>query len=243
VQNQFPQIIILDTIGIAIGDNDKITNIINDTIKRNGIITEKWVIRKLIGKPIVEIAEIITQRWLRDPDPEIVIKIAKDIIEQLRVSFSEKSNLQIHPELIKFLKHAKNENCKIVGVSWLPANITDEIFSKSDLPQYFDSWVSYDQTPRFQPFPDIIQQISQKENIKNTENIAKIGISKIALLAGYHAQCKWNILINHDEEESDWTAYPFSHLVKDIASLAKVFQPSTKEKKKKLTSIFNKDKS
>ncbi len=104
MQNQFPQIIILDTIGIAIGDNDKITNIINDTIKRNGIITEKWVIRKLIGKPIVEIAEIITQRWLRDPDPEIVIKIAKDIIEQLRVSFSEKSNLQIHPELIKFLK-------------------------------------------------------------------------------------------------------------------------------------------
>ena len=53
MQNQFPQIIILDTIGIAIGDNDKITNIINDTIKRNGIITEKWVIRKLIGKPIV----------------------------------------------------------------------------------------------------------------------------------------------------------------------------------------------
>jgi beta-phosphoglucomutase-like phosphatase (HAD superfamily) len=168
------------------------------------------------------------------------VKIAKDIIEQLRVSFSEKSNLHIHPELVKFLKIAKNENCKIVGVSWLPAIITDEIFTKSDLPQYFDSWVSYDQTPRFQPFPDIIQQISQKENVKNTEHIAKIGISKIALLAGYHAQCKWNILINHVEEESDWTAYPFSHSVKDIASLAKVFQPPTKQKKK---SIFKKDKS
>jgi len=145
--------------------------------------------------------------------------------------------------LTKFLKIAKNENCKIVGVSWLPAIITDEIFTKSDLPQYFDSWVSYDQTPRFQPFPDIIQQISQKENVKNTEHVAKIGISKIALLAGYHAQCKWNILINHVEEESDWTAYPFSHSVKDIASLAKVFQPPTKQKKKNLKSIFKKDKS
>ena len=240
VQNHWPKLIILDTIGIAIGDTDKITNIINDTIKRNGIITEKWVIRKLIGKPIIEITEIITQRWLRDPEPEIAVKIAKDIIEQLRVSFSEKSNLHIHPELIKFLKNAKNENCKIIGVSWLPAAITDEIFSKSDLPQYFDSWVSYDQTPRFQPFPDIIQQISQKENVKNTENIAKIGISKIALLAGYHAQCKWNILVNQSEEDSEWTAYPFSHSVKDIASLSKVFQPSTKQKKK---SIFKKDKS
>ncbi len=243
MQNHWPKLVILDTIGIAIGDPDKITNIINDTIKRNGIITEKWVIRKLIGKPIVEIAEIITQRWLRDPEPEIVAKITKDIIEQLRVSFSEKCNLHIHPELTKFLKIAKNENCKIVGVSWLPAIITDEIFTKSDLPQYFDSWVSYDQTPRFQPFPDIIQQIYQKENVKNTEHVAKIGISKIALLAGYHAQCKWTILINHVEEESDWTAYPFSHSVKDIASLAKVFQPPTKQKKKNLKSIFKKDKS
>ena len=99
MQNHWPKLVILDTIGIAIGDPDKITNIINDTIKRNGIITEKWVIRKLIGKPIVEIAEIITQRWLRDPEPEIVAKITKDIIEQLRVSFSEKCNLHIHPEL------------------------------------------------------------------------------------------------------------------------------------------------
>lgn len=243
MQNHWPELVIIDTIGVAIGDTDKITNIINDTIKRNGIITEKWVIRKLIGKPIVEISEIITQRWLRSPEPEIVEKIANDIIEQLRVSFSEKGNLHIHPELIKFLKIAKNENCKIVGVSWLPATITDGIFSKSDLPQYFDSWVSYDQTPRFQPFPDIIQQISRKENVKNTENIAKIGISKIALLAGYHAQCKWNVLINNVEEESDWTAYPFSHSVNDIASLAKIFQPSTKQKKKKLKSIFKKDKS
>ena len=105
VQNHWPKLVILDTIGIAIGDTDKITNIINDTIKRNGIITEKWVIRKLIGKPIIEITEIITQRWLRDPEPEIAVKIVKDIIEQLRVSFSEKSNLHIHPELIKFLKN------------------------------------------------------------------------------------------------------------------------------------------
>ena len=196
----------------------------------------------MIGKPIIEITEIITQRWLRDPEPSIVVKIANDIIEQLRVSFSEKSNLQIDPELMKFLKHAKNENCKIVGVSWLPAAITDEIFSKSNLPQYFDSWVSYDQTPRFQPFPDIIQQISQKENVKNTENIAIIGISKIALLAGYHAQCKWNILVNHSEEDSEWTAYPFSHSIKEINGLVQVFQPSTKQKNKKLKSIFNKEK-
>lgn len=242
VQNHWPKLVILDTIGIAIGDTDKITNIINDTIKRNGIITEKWVIRKLIGKPIIEITEIITQRWLRDPEPSIVAKIANDIIEQLRVSFSEKSNLQIDPELMKFLKHAKNENCKIVGVSWLPAAITDEIFSKSNLPQYFDSWVSYDQTPRFQPFPDIIQQISQKENVKNTENIAIIGISKIALLAGYHAQCKWNILVNQSEEDSEWTAYPFSHSIKEINVLVQVFQPSTKQKNKNMKSIFNKEK-
>ena len=200
------------------------------------------MIRKLIGKPIIEITEIITQRWLRDPEPSIVVKIANDIIEQLRVSFSEKSNLQIDPELMKFLKNAKNENCKIVGVSWLPAAITDEIFSKSNLPQYFDSWVSYDQTPRFQPFPDIIQQISQKENVKNTENIAIIGISKIALLAGYHAQCKWNILVNQSEEDSEWTAYPFSHSIKEINGLVQVFQPSTKQKNKKLKSIFNKEK-
>ena len=143
---------------------------------------------------------------------------------------------------MKFLKNAKNENCKIVGVSWLPTAITDEIFSKSNLPQYFDSWVSYDQTPRFQPFPDIIQQISQKENVKNTENIAIIGISKIALLAGYHAQCKWNILVNQSEEDSEWTAYPFSHSIKEINGLVQVFQPSTKQKNKKLKSIFNKEK-
>jgi beta-phosphoglucomutase-like phosphatase (HAD superfamily) len=242
VENRWPELVIIDTIGIAIGDTDKITNIINDTIKRNGIITEKWVIRKLIGKPILEISEIITQRWLRNPEPKIVEKIANDIIEQLRVSFSEKGNLHIHPDLIKFLKIATHENCTIVGVSWLPAAITDGIFSKSDLPQYFDSWVSYDQTPRFQPFPDIIQQISRKENVKNTDNIAKIGISKIALLAGYHAHCKWNILVNQSEEDSEWTAYPFSHSIKEINGLVQVFQPSTKQKNKKLKSIFNKEK-
>jgi len=102
--------------------------------------------------------------------------------------------------------------------------------------------VSYDQTSRFQPFPDIIQQISQKENVKNTENIAIIGISKIALLAGYHAQCKWNILVNQSEEDSEWTAYPFSHSIKEINGLVQVFQPSTKQKNKKLKSIFNKEK-
>jgi len=242
VENHWPKLIILDTIGIAIGDNNKITNIINETIKRNGIITEKWVIRKLIGKPIIEIATIISHRWLRDPEPAIVEKIAEDIIEQLRVSFAEKINLHIQPELLKFLKLAKEENCKIVGISWLPAKITDEIFANSDLPKHFHSWVSYDQTPRFQPFPDIIQQISQKENIANTESIAQIGISKIALLTGYHAQCKWNILIHQSEEDSEWTAYPFSHSIKEINGLIQVFQPPTKQKNKKLESIFKKEK-
>ena len=242
VKNHWPKLIIFDTIGIAIGDNDKITKIINETVKRNGIITEKWVIRKLIGKPVVDIADIISQRWLREPEPAIVEKIANDIIEQLRVSFAEKINLHIQPELLKFLKKAKEENCKIVGISWLPANITDEIFAKSDLPEHFHSWVSYDQTPRFQPFPDIIQQIAQKENITNTESIAQIGSSKIALLAGYHAQCKWNILVNHSEEDSEWTAYPFSHSIKEINGLIEVFQPSIKQKNKKLKSIFNKKK-
>ena len=34
MENRWPELVIIDTIGIAIGDTDKITNIINDTIKR-----------------------------------------------------------------------------------------------------------------------------------------------------------------------------------------------------------------
>ena len=63
MQNHWPKLVILDTIGIAIGDTDKITNIINDTIKRNGIITEKWVIRKLIGKQ-QRIGKSLQNLWL-----------------------------------------------------------------------------------------------------------------------------------------------------------------------------------
>lgn len=239
--NQWPKLIIFNLIGTVIGDTNKITNIINETIKRNGIITEKWVIKQLIGKPVIEIAEIIGQRWLQDPKRDFIEKIAHDITTQIRVSFADKMYLSLHPDLHTFFNKAKEENCIIVGISWLPAKITDEIFANSDLHEYFHSWVSYDQTPRFQPFPDIIQQISLKENITNTESIAHIGNSKTALLAGYHAQCKWNILVHQHDENSEWSAYPFSHSIIGINGLIQVFQPSsTKQQKKKLKSLLNK---
>jgi beta-phosphoglucomutase-like phosphatase (HAD superfamily) len=241
VNNKWPKLIIVDTIGIAIGDNEKITNIINETIKRNGIITEKWVIRALIGKPILNIAEIVCERWLKEPQQKVIEKIATEIIEQFRVSFTEKGNSQISKDLIDFLHAARNENCRISGVSWLPSYVTNEIFQRSELTHYLHGWISYNEVPRFHPFPDIIQKISQKEDIYDPNQIAHIGNSKISLLSAYHAQCNWNILLATNEE-TDWSAYPHTHFIDKTSNLKSIFQSTPKKSKPKLTYLFKKGK-
>jgi hypothetical protein len=85
----------------------------------------------------------------------------------------------------------------------------------------------YNEVIKFHPFPDIIQKISQKEDIYDPNQIAHIGNSKISLLSAYHAQCNWNILLATNEE-SDWSAYPHTHFIDKTSNLKSIFQSTQK---------------
>ena len=182
---------------------------------------------------------LFRSRWLKDPNTKLIETIKTEIIQQLRVSFTEKDNSQIPKDIVKFLEAAKSNNCKIVGISWLPSFETKEIFERSLLNRYFNRWISYDEVPRFHPFPDVIHKISQNEAINDPSLIANVGISKISLLSAYHAQCNWNILLATNNE-SDWSAYPYTHFVDITTNLINVFQPSPISSKRKFKSLFKK---
>jgi phosphoglycolate phosphatase-like HAD superfamily hydrolase len=189
---------------------------------------------ELLGKPIDQVVEIIALRMLTEPTAELKTKIARQISDQIQLHFDQLPKPSLNSEFIDFALASKQKNCTITCLTWLEPKISWGIMENHDSQNLIHTTLSTLEVPRSSPFPDGIFKIMNLANVTNLEDVAFVGTTKSDLLAGYHAGCKWNVLITKDSKNTKWNAYPCTHIFESLNQLIDAFNhtPQKKDMKK-----------
>lgn len=230
MKQQWPKLIILPLIDLSIGSHSAIGDIFQGVFKDHHFKADNWALDELIGKPIEQVVEIIALRMLSEPTAELKTKITRQISAQTQIYFEMLPAASLNTAFIDFAIAAKQNNCLIACLSWLEPKTTQGIIAIHDLQKLIHTAVSTLEVPRSSPFPDSIFKIMNLAQVTNPEDVAFVGNTKSDLLAGYHAGCKWNVLITKDHKNTKWNAYPCTHIFESLNQLINTFNHSPEKK-------------
>jgi phosphoglycolate phosphatase-like HAD superfamily hydrolase len=234
MKQQWPKLIILPLVDLTIGSHSAIGDIFQGVFKEYHFKADNWALDELIGKPIDQVVEIIALRMLTEPTAELKTKIASQISDQTQLHFDKLPKPSQNSAFIEFAIAAKQNNSPIACLSWLEPKTSRGIIDNHDSQKLIHTTLSTLEVPRSSPFPDGIFKIMNLAHVTNPEDVAFVGTTKSDLLAGYHAGCKWNILITKDSKNTKWNAYPCTHIFESLNQLIDAFNhtPQKKDMKK-----------
>jgi len=234
MKQQWPKLIILPLVDLTIGSHSAIGDIFQGVFKEHHFKADNWALDELIGKPIDQLVEIIALRMLTEPTAEIKTIIARQISDQTQLHFDKLPKPSLNGAFIEFAIAAKQRNSNIACLSWLEPKTSRGIIDNHDSQKLIHTTLSTLEAPRSSPFPDGIFKIMTLAQVTNPEDVAFVGTTKSDLLAGYHAGCKWNVLITKDSKNTKWNAYPCTHIFESLNQLIDAFNhtPQKKDMKK-----------
>lgn len=207
MSNSIPKLVIIPLFDLVIADHKPLISIFQQSMQTQHIEAEDWVLRELIGKPISEVISTLCQRGDTAFTSESTISISHNISEQLKVMSSKPSNAH-SKEVDQLLKTLYGKGIKIGITSWLNKESTKFILDANGLSNRIDG-ISHANSGYLQgTSPDSLFALMRQIGISNTEQVANLGKTKYDILRGYHAQCKWNVLIAEDKDNPRWNAYP-----------------------------------
>jgi phosphoglycolate phosphatase-like HAD superfamily hydrolase len=230
MKQQWPKLIILPLVDLTIGSHAAIGDIFQGVFKDHHFKADNWALDELIGKPIEQVVEIIALRMLTEPTAELKTKITGQISAQTQLHFEKLPKASLNGAFTDFAISAKQNNSLIACLSWLEPKTTQGIIEIHDSQKLIHTAVSTLEVPRSSPFPDGIFKIMNLAQVTNPEDVAFVGTTKSDLLAGYHAGCKWNVLITKDSKNTKWNAYPCTHIFESLNQLIDIFNHSPQKK-------------
>jgi phosphoglycolate phosphatase-like HAD superfamily hydrolase len=230
MKQQWPKLIILPLVDLTIGSHSAIGDIFQGVFKEHHFKADNWALDELIGKPIDQLVEIIALRMLTEPTAEIKTIIARQISDQTQLHFDKLPKPSLNGAFIKFAIAAKQRNSNIACLSWLEPKTSRGIIDNHDSQKLIHTTLSTLEVPRSSPFPDGIFKIMNLTQVTNPEDVAFVGTTKSDLLAGYHAGCKWNVLITKDSKNPKWNAYPCTHIFETLDQLIDAFNHTPQKK-------------
>jgi phosphoglycolate phosphatase-like HAD superfamily hydrolase len=213
MSNLLPKLVLIPLVDLVIADAKPIVSIFQSNFKSEQISCADWAIGELIGKPIQEVIHTMCHRSRANCSEDKILTLTKNITHQLNAYFGTNTNNAHTKEVDIFLHSLQGKGIKVGLTSWLSKETTQIALKAANLLDRIDCFSHFSAGYHHGTSPDIIFTLMRQMGISNNEHVANLGKSKYDALRGYHAQCKWNILIAEDKENVRWNAYPNTAIV------------------------------
>ena len=220
MSNTLPKLVILPLVDLIIDEAKPLISIYQNTLKAEHIASDEWALGELIGKPIGEVVNTMCHRGTSNFSEENISRLSNNISEQFTVLFGSKPKTPYSKEVHVFLDSIRSKGLKIGVTSWLNKETTEIALTAANLLDRIDGHTHGNSGYHHGTSPDIIFTLMRQIGIDNSDHVANVGKTKYDVLRGYHAQCKWNILIASDKDNTRWNAYPHTAIVGSIKEAA-----------------------
>lgn len=109
----------------------------------------------------------------------------------------------IHPNLLDYFTYLRNNNIKIALNTGYNTEVQNILIHKFNLNNYIDDYISSSEVLNSRPYPDMLNKLMIRNNIPNSENIIKVGDTKVDILEGKSINCKTVGVLSGSENKEE----------------------------------------
>tara|TARA_A100001015_G_scaffold54318_1_gene59602 strand:+ start:2627 stop:3337 length:711 start_codon:yes stop_codon:yes gene_type:complete len=191
------KLIVCDMAGTTINEGGIVYDTLYETMKNFGLTVSKNEKKKWYGKNKYE----VLNNYLT-LDNKIDLRIKKAVQSQLHTNFDNnlkekyffENNIKlIHYKLPELFNNIRKKNVKISLNTGYNKEIQESIINKLNMNEFIDNYISSEEVKFGRPLPYMINRLIDKNNIKKTDEVIKIGDTQIDILEGKNANCGLSI--------------------------------------------------
>ena len=186
------KMIVCDMAGTIIKENNIVYKTLYEVIKsfNNSLLQED--INKFKGFTKLEVIDhFVKKQGLPIRESRLLIKQSNNKFNSLlKEKYSLDKNVKlIHPHLPNLLNTLRDNDKKIVLNTGYNKEIQNILIDKFSLNKCIDDYISSEEVKVGRPYPYMIYNLMERNNIKNINQVIKIGDTPVDILEGRNAGC------------------------------------------------------
>jgi len=186
------KMIVCDMAGTIIKENNIVYKTLYEVIKsfNNTLLQED--INKFKGFNKLEVIDhFVKKQGLPIRESRLLIKQSNNKFNSLlKEKYSVDKNVKlIHPHLPNLLNTLRDNDKKIVLNTGYNKEIQNILIDKFSLNKCIDDYISSEEVKVGRPYPYMIYNLMERNNIKNINQVIKIGDTPVDILEGRNAGC------------------------------------------------------
>lgn len=185
--------VVFDIAGTTVSDKGNINDFFRDAFLNAGMTVNAADVNAVMGYRKKEAIEIIVKKYKPgfEKDADFIDAIHEDFTRQM-VNFYEKDEgLSPLPFAEKVFKELHRNKIKVALNTGFTRAITTPILKRLgwDEASFIDEVICSDEVPEGRPHPYMIQQLMQRLNISDPQDVVKVGDTQVDIQEGKNAGC------------------------------------------------------
>ena len=195
--NRNIKLLVFDMAGTTVNENGLVYNTLYNVIKDNGIEIEEKEIKYWHGINKSEVIKhFVHERYYGHKKKEDVVDLLnKKFNRTIRECYFDKeSPLElIDDKLPDTFEKLRKSGLKIALNTGYPVDIQESIIDHLGMKEMIDGYISSEQVNYGRPYPYMIHHLMEQFNIKNSNEVIKIGDTPSDIEEGNNAKCYMSV--------------------------------------------------
>lgn len=182
------KLIVCDMAGTTVNEGGIVYKTLVNTIKRFGIEIGDNEIKYWYGVNKTEVLKYFLNRAGED-DTKLPDMLADFKTNLKKNYFEDKSIALIDPKLPELFNRLRERGIKIALNSGFSVDIQEALIDNLCMSNFIDGYISSESVPHGRPEPFMIRELMKRFDIKDPNEVIKIGDSVNDILEGKNAEC------------------------------------------------------
>ncbi len=187
------ELVVFDIAGTTVADKGNVNDFFRKAFSNAGIIVGANDVNEVMGYRKREAIEIIVEKYDFgfENDAGLIDAIHEDFTKQMVTFYETYEGLSRLPFAEKVFLELQRNKIKIALNTGFTRVITTPILKRLgwDKAAFINAVICSDEVPEGRPHPYMIQHLMQTLKINNTENVVKVGDTKVDIEEGQNAGC------------------------------------------------------
>jgi phosphonatase-like hydrolase len=187
------QLVVFDIAGTTVADKGNINEVFRQAFANGGLNVDESDVDAVMGYRKREAIRIIVEKYKPgfETDEKYIDAIHEDFSNRMVSFYETNEELKPLPFAEKVFRELKNNNVKVALNTGFTRAITTPILKRLewDKADFIDEVICSDEVDEGRPQPFMVQSLMQKLQVKDADDVAKVGDTKVDILEGINAGC------------------------------------------------------
>ena len=223
------KLVVFDIAGTTVKDNNNVSEAFQSALAKYKIHIELEKINPLMGyEKKLAICEILKTQSALDEvkiTPDLIDLIYTDFVHLMITFYRDENDISALPDVEQTLLELQKRGIKVGINTGFPHVIAEAIIKRLEWREkgLIDYLIGSDQVEFGRPHPLMIQHIMKQLNIRNPDEVVKVGDTEVDIREGHAAKCKYVIGVTTGTfTRTELEKYQPTHIIDNISEILSI---------------------